>query len=65
MMYAPNSYISGVRVHPVVTMAVDPVCKMVVDEKTAKWKSFYEGRTFYFCAPGCKKAFDADPKKYL
>ncbi len=46
-------------------MAIDPVCKMVVDEDTAKLKSDYKGKTYYFCAPGCKKAFDADPSKYL
>jgi YHS domain-containing protein len=37
---------------------------MTVDEKTAKWKSEYKGKTYYFCAPGCKRKFDADPAKY-
>ena len=46
-------------------MAIDPVCKMTVDEATAKFKSDYKGTTYYFCAPGCKKAFDAEPEKYL
>jgi YHS domain-containing protein len=46
-------------------MAIDPVCKMSVDEKTAKGKSVYKGQTYYFCAPGCKKAFDAEPEKFL
>jgi YHS domain-containing protein len=46
-------------------MAIDPVCKMTVDEATAKFQSDYKGTTYYFCAPGCKKAFDADPEKYL
>jgi YHS domain-containing protein len=45
-------------------MAVDPICKMDVDPKTAKWKSSYNGKEYFFCAPGCKKAFDKDPKKY-
>jgi len=45
-------------------MAIDPICKMEVDEKTAKFKSEYKGVTYYFCAPGCKKTFDADPQKY-
>jgi len=45
-------------------MAIDSVCKMTVDEKTAKFKSVYRGTTYYFCAPGCKKKFDADPGKY-
>jgi len=46
-------------------MAIDPVCKMKVDRKTAKYTSKHGGKSYYFCAPGCKKAFDADPKKYL
>jgi len=46
-------------------MAIDPVCKMVVDEKTAKLKSEYKGKTYYFCAPACKKAFEENPAKYL
>jgi YHS domain-containing protein len=48
----------------VVCVAVDPVCKMKVDEKTAKFKSEYQGKTYYFCAAGCKKEFDKNPKKY-
>jgi YHS domain-containing protein len=46
-------------------MAIDPICKMTVDEKTAKLKSEYKGKTYYFCAPGCKKAFEGNPEKYL
>jgi len=46
-------------------MAVDPVCKMEVDEKTAKFRTEYQGKTYYFCAPGCKKQFEKDPGKYL
>ncbi len=46
-------------------MAKDPVCGMDVDEATAKQTSQYQGQTYYFCAPGCKKAFEADPQKYL
>lgn len=46
-------------------MAKDVVCGMDVDEKTAPAKSEYQGKTYYFCAPGCKKTFDADPAKYL
>lgn len=46
-------------------MARDPVCSMEVDEKKAKATSQYKGKAYYFCAPGCKKAFDADPEKYL
>ncbi len=47
------------------TKAIDPVCKMEVDPKTAKYKSDYKGKTYYFCAPGCKKSFDENPKKFV
>lgn len=43
----------------------DPVCKMDVDPATAAAKSEYKGKTYYFCAVGCKKTFDADPEKYI
>lgn len=46
-------------------MAVDPVCGMEVDEATAEWKSEHMGKTYYFCAPGCKQAFDENPLKYM
>ncbi|MDP2718610.1 MAG: YHS domain-containing protein [Dehalococcoidia bacterium] len=46
-------------------MAIDPVCKMTVDEKKAAAVSQHKGKTYHFCAPGCKKAFDAAPEKYL
>jgi YHS domain-containing protein len=45
-------------------MAIDPVCKMTVDEKKAA-TSEYRGKKYYFCAVGCKRAFDKDPEKYL
>ena len=45
-------------------MAKDPVCGMMVDEKKAKFKSDYSGKTFYFCAASCKTTFDKDPAKY-
>jgi YHS domain-containing protein len=38
---------------------------MEVDEKTAKWKTVYKGKTYYFCAPGCKKAFEEEPEIYI
>jgi len=46
-------------------MAVDPVCKMDVDPITAKWKSNYKGKDYFFCAPGCKKTFDKNPDKFV
>jgi len=46
------------------TMAKDPVCGMMVDEKTAKFKSQYRAKTYYFCAQGCKITFDKNPAKF-
>lgn len=46
-------------------MATDPVCKMTIDEKTAAGKSEYNGKTYYFCALGCKAKFDANPAAYV
>jgi Cu+-exporting ATPase len=38
---------------------------MDIDPKTAAGKSEYQGQTYYFCSPGCKKAFDKEPEKYV
>ncbi len=46
-------------------MAIDPVCDMEVDEEEAEYKTEYKGRTYYFCAPGCKTRFEDDPEKFL
>jgi YHS domain-containing protein len=45
-------------------MAKDLVCGMMVDEKTAKIKSEYLGKTYYFCSPACKTTFDKTPTKF-
>jgi Cu+-exporting ATPase len=46
-------------------MAIDPVCGMNVDEDSAQWRSEHKGETYYFCSPGCHKAFEAEPEKFL
>jgi YHS domain-containing protein len=46
-------------------MAVDPICKMEVDEESANWTSEHEGKTYYFCNRGCKVTFDENPDYYL
>ncbi len=45
--------------------AIDPVCGMTVDTATATFTTQYQGETIYFCAPGCKKAFEQNPSSYL
>ncbi len=42
----------------------DPVCGMMVDEKRSAGTSAYQGKTYYFCGPGCKTAFDKNPAKF-
>ena len=46
-------------------MAKDPVCGMQADEKKAAATLVHEGKTYYFCAPGCKSAFEKNPGKYV
>ncbi len=46
-------------------MTKDLVCGMEVEEKRATATSTYKGATYYFCAKGCKIAFDKEPEKYL
>jgi xanthine dehydrogenase accessory factor len=38
-------------------MAIDPICGMEVDVATARWTAERDGQTYYFCAPGCRRAF--------
>ncbi len=45
-------------------MAKDPVCGMLVDETKAAATLTYRGKTYYFCAQACKRAFEKDPEKY-
>jgi PKD repeat protein len=46
-------------------MVVDVVCKMVIDKRTAEYKSVYKGITYYFCMADCKNKFDNNPGKYI
>ncbi len=46
-------------------MAKDVVCGMQIDPNEAAGKSDYQGQTYYFCAPGCKRKFDATPQQFV
>jgi xanthine dehydrogenase accessory factor len=37
--------------------AIDPICGMEVNIATAKWTAEKDGQMYYFCAPGCRRAF--------
>lgn len=45
-------------------MVTDVVCGMQIDPKEAAGQSDYQGTTYYFCAQGCKRKFDAKPQQY-
>ena len=45
--------------------AHDPVCHMDIDPATAAGTSEYQGKTYHFCAIGCKRDFDEDPEGIL
>lgn len=50
--------------HQIEGMFKDPVCKMMVDEKTAKHISEAAGQKVYLCSATCKTQFEANPKKF-
>jgi YHS domain-containing protein len=43
---------------------IDPVCGMKVDPDTAAAKTCHNGVQIYFCAEGCKQAFESNPDKF-
>jgi xanthine dehydrogenase accessory factor len=58
------------RAHPAVVepagapTAIDPVCGMTVAMVPASLHTEHDGRTMWFCGPGCLKAYAADPARY-
>ena len=44
--------------------AKDPVCGMTVNPAGAPATREYEGKTYFFCNPGCAETFDKNPAKY-
>jgi Cu+-exporting ATPase len=46
-------------------MAIDLVCGMIVDEKSAPAKTAYRETDYYFCAEYCREAFDKEPQKFI
>ncbi len=45
-------------------MTKDPVCGMDIEEGSAQHKCEHDGKTYFFCSAGCRKAFEEDPKRY-
>ncbi|MHA2284192.1 MAG: YHS domain-containing protein [Promethearchaeota archaeon] len=46
-------------------MVKDPVCGMQIDEKSAVGKTYYKGKTCYFCSSHCLDTFNKEPDKYI
>jgi len=62
---APHEYRgpAGPRVDGPVT-AIDPVCRMTVVAAPPTPHLEHEGRAYWFCGEGCRRAFAKDPKAY-
>ncbi|WP_204082824.1 XdhC family protein [Asanoa ishikariensis] len=45
-------------------IAIDPICEMEVVVEPGALSYEHDGRTWYFCAPGCRKKFAADPARW-
>ncbi len=45
--------------------AIDPVCGMTVDPRTAAGSHVHAGRSYWFCSTGCLDRFRATPERYL
>ena len=58
-------FLDKLRGKPDGAKATDPVCDMSIDPAKAAGSSQHGPRTYYFCSPGCKAKFDAEPHKYL
>jgi Cu+-exporting ATPase len=46
------------------TKVKDPVCGMNIEAEGASATSEFQGETYYFCSPVCKKKFDANPAQF-
>lgn len=46
-------------------MAIDPVCKMEVDEEQAAGHTEYDGQNYLFCSKACEQKFEAHPTEFL
>jgi Cu+-exporting ATPase len=44
---------------------IDPVCGMEVVPGRTRLVAIYQGHSYWFCARGCREAFEKNPQKYL
>ena len=55
----------GVAPHAARREARDPVCGMVVYVDDAKHHTVHDGREWWFCSAGCRRAFAEDPAAFV
>jgi YHS domain-containing protein len=48
----------------IVAKVKDPVCGMEFDSEKSEHTSRFKGKTYYFCCPKCKAAFEREPQRY-
>ena len=53
------------KMSDLVPLAKDLVCGMRVSPKTAGYVHQHQNKTYYFCAEGCLKQFEKDPKEFI
>ena len=46
-------------------MPRDPVCGVILNDKTAKFKISHEGEKIFFCSVKCKKKFKRNRSKFV
>jgi xanthine dehydrogenase accessory factor len=61
-VWRPEAAVASVAA---VVEAIDLVCGMTVDLRTARHVVEYSGQRYYFCCPACRRLFEADPERYL
>ncbi len=49
----------------VAATAIDPICGMEVAADDSSRPFEFEGETYFFCCPGCRKTFEADPAAHV
>ncbi|HSK99087.1 MAG TPA: XdhC family protein [Rubrobacteraceae bacterium] len=54
----------GVSKESETTEVTDPVCGMTVEVASARHTAEHAGERYFFCCPGCKRAFESEPGRY-
>ena len=66
MTHAHEQHAAGEHAQGSPTTVKDPVCGMDVEPgQAAGGSAEYEGATYWFCSPGCREKFAADPARYI